>query len=242
MTRAIDEQPSSPNNNGKIENFIDLQQYVRNGYNLGNLDIESLTNISMNSHSAVMATLAGIKQEVIELDQKVDKVESDFQNELVYVGVEMNDMQHRINSADHKINALSAKMEDMETRHLKDVTNLQWDTAAKTIIMSGITNPDKDKQPTKSKDAKGKEYMKFPKEMMHETLELVRTEVLPIFDLDEEDAEKAFRIPRPAHAQGKNPPRISVRMKNEESANAIMLNLSKLKENGKIGWHREIKI
>ena len=147
----------------------------------------------------------------------------------------LQNLRKQLSTLNEKTLELCSLWEDQHLETTNQFTNLQWDQARKTLIVSGIKTK---KQPRFCRHENGQEGYQFEAETSHDTKDVVKKEILPIFGLDKNTVVKAYRIPRPRIVATQKPPRIAVTFNTALTAHKIMTNLRKLKNYPEAsGWH-----
>ena len=147
----------------------------------------------------------------------------------------LRNLREQLSSLNNKAFEIWKQCEEDKKETTKQFTRVEWKTASRSLIVSGVNTK---KDPRLCTNDNGQIGYQFEAESSKDTLNVVRTQILPIFGLDNKTVEKAYRIPRPNFVTSKKPPRIVVTFNTQEYAHKILTNIRKLKNHTQTaGWH-----
>lgn len=185
----------------------------------------SLEEVLNYTQSKMQFNLQSLK----DITAKPQSGQSNLEN-LREIAIEMQSLHNMI----EKLNQVNIKI---ATEQREITTKLQWQSANKTIVISGVATK---QAPILISTKSGRTSYEFKPESAKETKTLVETEILPIFGIKNEALLKAYRIPRPKYVSTKKPPKLVVKFDKQETVSQIIGNLSKLKNWPKAAkWHFE---
>ena len=206
---------------------------------LKTVPLEVLCELAVVTHGKTKTVVDKLNNKVNDLKRQHDEHVQKSTYNFYCVAEELTKVQRKMKRLDKcKAEKTSLKrVRNKLKKRDKQITSMQWEVANRTILVSNVKTLN---EPKTVKDSAGREYLQYDRENQSETLDIVRKEICPVFDIDPLLVVKAYRIPRPRTSKSKNPPRLTFTVANYETAMKIMTNLKILKNHDKGGrWHFE---
>ena len=216
---------------------------------------KSVADLSHQIQNMGLNTLDMLGKHQTEVNGKIDTQKALIENsrkafdqEVATLKRKMENQESRIKQNEQDICQLSKGLEEETEQRQHEShqcwqahTKAQWERANRTLVLSGIPT---DAPVEVRKDRNGKDYYHFQKERNFETLAVVRSKLVPKFDLSERDIVEAFRLPKPRNINNDQPPKICCVFATLEGRNAVMVNIRKLKDYGEETkkWHFEADV
>ena len=219
-----------------METLADIKDHYTD---LKTVPLEVLCELAIVTHGKTKDVVDNLNDKVNDLKRQHDAHVQKSTYDFFCVAEELNKVQRKIKRIDkNKADkcALKRVRQKLKKRD-KQITSIQWEVANRTILVSNVKTLN---DPKVIKDSAGREHLQYERESMNETLDIVRKEICPVFDVDPLMVVKAYRIPRPRTTKSKNPPRLTFTVANYETAMKIMTGLKVLKNHEKGSrWHFE---